>query len=625
MSADILKVKTYDGRIVQKRPAYAVCSGALSATAQPTQSIAATASQMSFNIISPSENVFLDRALEWSATGFLQFVVATVVPPAVGESIVVPGRDFSLAQYPLNTLCSTVSMTVNDCTTTITTSDVLPYIMRLADQKMNRQFRKSPYMLDKYRTYNDSFGTINNTIGAYDTATDYDNVGNGAYPFLEFTDPLGNALGTAAPAFAGANYDCLNGVPIGNGAAGPFTIYVKFRSTENIVVPGACFADTHEQDTGFFGITSIQLLMNFQAAGDNGVGRVIRSCVRAGRTIQANSVAFNNTVPAGVWQNAVVNTVILTPALSLPLPNKNSVPYVEYPRYLGNVTTLPANSTVQLNSPTITLPSVPDLLLVFARPVGLSTQEADFVFPIASSPQNTVRPLQVTFDNYSNLLSSFSTEELYYISLKNGLNVDYATFVGRARSSAGSYPSADYPGGFQQGGVVNLAGAPLVLKMSEDISTATGTAPGCVGNYSLQINLSVTNFLPVSRQAQLVIITINTGFLETIRGSTRIAKAILSEQDVISAEPLSERPSLQRMVGGFSFSSLANAITKAKDIYEKTKPIASAIASALPEEGRLGVVKKGMKAVGYGQMGHSGGMGMTGGRKYGRSLAERLM
>jgi len=79
--------------------------------------------------------------------------------------------------------------------------------------------------------------------------------------------------------------------------------------------------------------------------------------------------------------------------------------------------------------------------------------------------------------------------------------------------------------------------------------------------------------------------------------------------------------SLERMVGGFSFSSLANVLSKAKDIYSKTKPIVSAIKGALPEEGMAGKVRGALSAVGYGAT----GAGSTGAGRKGRSLAERLL
>jgi hypothetical protein len=62
----------------------------------------------------PSENVFVDRKLQWSSTCSMQFQLAVAGALAPGDSLVVPGRDFALSAFPLNSLCSTLSSTIND-------------------------------------------------------------------------------------------------------------------------------------------------------------------------------------------------------------------------------------------------------------------------------------------------------------------------------------------------------------------------------------------------------------------------------------------------------------------------------------------------------------------------------
>jgi hypothetical protein len=117
-------------------------------------------------------------------------------------------------------------------------------------------------MLDKYACYDDAFGTLNNPIGGYNDSTDYDNVPNGAFPHLFFTDSAGNKLGTASPAFAGATYDAVNGVPVYNPALAPapagnvqsYTIFVQWRTTEPVCLSPFIFSDVHEYETGLFGL-----------------------------------------------------------------------------------------------------------------------------------------------------------------------------------------------------------------------------------------------------------------------------------------------------------------------------------------------------------------------------------
>jgi hypothetical protein len=204
------------------------------------------------------------------------------------------------------------------------------------------------------------------------------------------------------------------------------------------------------------------------------------------------------------------------------------------------------------------------------------------------------------------------------MSVHNGLDMDYASFIGEARSAAGSFGA-----GAQQrvqGQTVGTVGSILVLKPSQDITLQSGQAPSLVGNFTLQFNLQVKNTSRVVQQPQLFVITANSGFFESIRGSSRVIKGVLSEQDIISAPlaPMGVRSELDRIVGGFSFSSLGNILSKARDIYSQTKPLVSAVKGLLPQDGMLGSLRSGMDAVGYGT-----GAG-TGGRKH-KSLASRLM
>lgn len=612
MSSDIEKLAVLDSRICQSRPKYAVEKGALSLTNAPFNSIAATSSQHTYNIYVPSENVFVDRKLLWSSTVFNRMTVTVGVALNAGDPIVVPGRDFALCALPLNQLCSTMSATINDTTTVINSQDVLREVLRLADKKKNRLVRTAPTMLDKYQSYNDAFGTLNNPLGGYDSMLDYDNVPNGAYPFLEFCDTNGVALPQAltSPAFAGANYDADNGMPVFNAAAaaGPYVINYRWRTTEPLVLSPFVFADECEWDTGLFGINNIQLIMNLK---QDAPARTIRHTSRAGRVI--SNIEY---LPAKQFERSQVNCQFLTPSLDVPLPPKSVVPYMEFPRYITQFQngTLNPNEVGTIQSQTITLPSIPDLLIIYVKPSAVGANDADFYLPLAPN----TNPLSVNFDNFSGLLSSHTTEQLYNMSVHNGLDMDYASFIGEARSSAGSFGA-----GAQQrvqGQAIGTVGSILVLKPSQDITLQSGQAPSLVGNFTLQFNLQVKNTSRVVQQPQLFVITANSGFFESIRGSSRVVKGLLSEQDIISAPlaPMGVRAELDRIVGGFSFSSLANILSKARDVYQQTKPLLSAAKGLLPSDGMLGSLKSGMEQVGYGT-----GAG-TGGRKH-KSLASRLM
>lgn len=189
------------------------------------------------------------------------------------------------------------------------------------------------------------------------------------------------------------------------------------------------------------------------------------------------------------------------------------------------------------------------------------------------------------------------------MAIHNGLEMDWNEWRGRARSG-------------RTGKNIQTVGGFLVLKPGQDITLQAGQAPGLIGNYTLQFQATVENTSLATRTPVLFVITVNSGFFETLAGSSRIVKGVLSEADVISAEPVMEvsRDALERTVGSGFFDKIGSFLSKGMDIYNKSKPLVSGIKGILPESGFLGKVKSGLDTVGYG---HAGA-----GRK---SLSSRLM
>jgi hypothetical protein len=626
MSADIEKMTVMDGRIVQSRPKYAVEKGALSLTNAPFNAIAATQSQMTFNVYVPSENVFVDRKVQWSVGCYMTFLVQRVTPSTQaalawsggGEVVAALGSDVALAPFPINSLCSTLSATINDTTTVINSQDVLKEVLRLTDYKKNRLVRTTPTMLDKYASYNDSssgapLATPNGPLGGFQSGPDYDNVQNGAYPNVYWTLPNGtvqssSSTGTytvpAGVTGAAAVVTFANGQPTCTTAPTTATqaipVYVYWEATEPIVLSPFVFSDHCEWDTGLFGINNIQLVANLLPASQL---RTFRCQVNGGRQIVPGSLNFNSSVSNGqVFSAATLNVQFLTPSLDVPLPPKSVVPYMEFPRYISQPTgvTLAPGASTQIQSQTITLPTIPDLLLIYVKPQGGYTvpnlglagsaspalaadySQADWYLSLGNGVSSiNFRPINVNFDNFSGLLSSVTTQELYTMSVKNGLEEDWASWSGSSKSGIPLH----YSSGTSTVGTVNVVsrypgtqmptvGSVLVLKPSQDITLQSGQAPSLVGNFTLQFNLTVTNQSDYSVSPTLYVITANSGFFESIRGSSRIIKGVLSEQDIISAPlaPMVTRSELDRLVGAGGFKSLANVAHRAMDTYSKTRP-----------------------------------------------------
>ena len=522
---DVTKYSVVDPRIVQHKAKYAVEKGALSITNQVFSAIANSSSQQTFQVQVPSENVFVDRAVDWVNTACLQ---VTVVFSAVltGAVLATPGVNFSLAPFPVTQTVSTMTATINDQTVTVNTSDVLPQILRLADLAKTRMQRTCPTMLDKYYSVQNASNVPNSPVGAWGAAYDSTNVPCGAWGQLSFYPITNVAMSGGLPTVysGGSAVTCVFGV--------------QFTTAEKLVLPPFIFSDEDELSTGLFGVQNIQFTANFNAPT-----RAVRMTALApsGTYSSLPSVAWATTGPAGPLQTPFVNSALqvqfLTPSLDIPLPAKSIVPWMEFPRYISPSGTLGTSARESLQSQTITLPSIPDLLVIYVKPQSYpDSTQCDWSLPISQ--------ISLNFDNFSGLLANHSQYELYKMSVNNGLDMDFDEWSGSAwvNGSAAADKNA--------AGLTSLVGGPLVLRPGRDFALQTGQAPGLVGNFTLQYNMQVDN--SVARTGALLsiyTITVNSGFFETIKGSSRILKGVVTEQDILAAPVASEPTSLDRMVG----------------------------------------------------------------------------
>jgi hypothetical protein len=482
-------------------------------------------------------------------------------------------------------------------------------------------------MLDKYVNNGGvNAGAVNNPNGGVSNQTAVDTLPNGAFNNVFYTNANGAVLPpSTANVYTenGVQYNTdANGVPQPSANVAPGTelvLYIGWRSTEKLVLSPFVYSDVNECDTGLFGINNIQLIMNLR--NPTRVFRVSKETAGLSSTISDVAVSFQTVA----FRGSILNTQFLTPSLEVALPPKSVVPYMEFPRYITNSSApiLPG-ATAELQSNTITLPQIPDLLIIYVKPLAVpgeqdpyANSQGDWYLPPSTATLASGRnnPLSVQFDNFSGLLSSHTSEQLYGMSVRNGLEMDFQQWSGRAYSGSGEGVKTGLTGGF------------LVLKPGTDITLQSGQAPSLVGNYTLQFRLSVLNPASYSVGASLYVITVNSGFFESIRGSSRIIKGVLSEQDIISAPlaPVASHAELKRVVGGKGLmSSLGNILSKARDVYHATKPAVSAMKGMMPEQ-----MRQVAEAVGYG---NSGGMsgGVSGGRSGGRSggkksIADRIM
>jgi hypothetical protein len=610
--SDIQKIGIYDDRIVQKQMKYGISKGAVSVTAGVFNAIAANSSQMTFQLTSPSENVFIDRAIDWSSDVFIKCSVAVGGTLVVGQPVLRLGLDAALCAFPLNSLVSTITSTINDATVTMNSSDTLTEVLRLTDAQENRNMRTCPYMPDNYLSYNDGYLATNSPLNGYNDGNTNFTIPNGAFKNVYFTKSDGTVLTATDTSYNDGiqTVTVTDGVPRVTGTITAYNIYLKFTSTEKIVLSPFIFADS-EQDTGLFSIQNISFVMNMNSPSlTNTSGRVLRSTTSGDRTVSA--LSYNNSVTGGTpFVNARINCIFLTPSLSISLPSKSLVPMMEFPRYNSSFSSqgITSLTSKQISTQTITLSIIPDYLIIYCKPTAYTATDGDYYHPITK--------VSINMDNYSGLLSSHSTEALYRISNNNGLKMDYNQWSGLGRS-------AKFSTGTSSGLNVPLTGGFLVLRPGIDFALSTGLAPGVIGNFTFQADVTVFNQTSATLDAFNVwVIAASSGFFESKNGSSRIIKgAMLTAEEVINATTADSatRSELARVVGG-SFSSMMSSGMS------KVPQIISGIQQALPAIRQIAPIVKPYLPDKAKNALTMIGMGSTGGARTGGaySLSSRLM
>jgi hypothetical protein len=349
-----------------------------------------------------------------------------------------------------------------------------------------------------------------------------------------------------------------------------------------------------------------------------------------------------------MFEQALLKFMFLTPHPSDLMPARNIVPFYELPRYItsnpsADVIPVFPSTTVNNNkllsysttggktciSQTLQLNQIPDKLIVFVRKQlgSQSYGDSDSYLPI--------RKVNINFNNNSGILASATCEDLYRMTKDNGSNQNWPQWLGVSTScyngviagnvagsvlsgidwkgtGAGLAPSftSDDTFGFAS---VPTCGSVMVLEFGHDIQLVEDFfAPGSLGNFNIQIQLSVENqmCLPAGNGTgqipiEMVMITMNSGVFVCERGTSSTYTGILTRADVLEAseQDAYTRSDVQRMVGGSFHDLLKSGVSKLAPLVKAAAP------HVMPHvekyvKGKLG-------------LGHSGGGG-SGGALHGR-------
>ena len=355
----------------------------------------------------------------------------------------------ALGPFPIQSLFSTMSLTMNSNTVTVNINDVLPaYLNMLETRELSRYNGACPVKSDTYYNYDDAVNAVNSPFAGWESCVDTDLATRGSY-----------ALDSVS-AYAGGKQT------------------LTFTCFEPLLISPAIWGNCKSNNSGIYGIVNCSLLFNI-----GNTSRVLRYAPSS--TVTSVAFAQNGIQPG----TTILFLNYLTPHPSQLLSSKCCVPYYDVPRYISSIAdTIPAVAKVGnkfvpssdgagtvIRSQSLQLNQIPDKLIIYVRetnPVPTAGANA----PIDGSIPDrflAITNINVNWNNMSGMLSSFSQYDLWRASVDAGSSQSWNAYRGFASVLAPTF-TAPAGGGAcvvsQTKSDVALTGSLLVLDMARTIA-----------------------------------------------------------------------------------------------------------------------------------------------------------
>ena len=515
---------------------YAVQTGAAQKTAQSFQATSASNSSIVFSIQVPSENIVVDRAVTISAQVYLTVNIGSASTGAGvpdGDLAFNLGLTDSLQAFPLNKLFTTAQSTINNVSVSSNEQDIVDVLLRMNNSRELYRYNSTTTSLpdQAYLNYQDAVLANNNPLASYNTASyDVDQIPRGAFPVLVAPNASFPIVHHIA---AGGTDNSL----VSTDTDDWWTIPITFQTIEPLLTLSPfTWCDPEYNAQGLVGINN----MSFNFTIDNSCKRVWSSAFEYGGpySVSLGWAGFNSNNP---FQNVNMQFEFLSTQPTQLVASKNVCPYYDYARYISNTNgsvTFNQGVPAQFTSNTIQINQIPDYFIVYAR-IPMSQQTV-----LDSASFLTINNVSVNFNNASGLLSSFSQNQLWNMSRKAGLNMNYDEWRGTAlRNSVDG-----------EGAITYTTGSILVIDAAS-LSLPSYLVAGNLGNFQFQITLNMTSYYTAAVTPELVILTANSGIFVTEQGTSTTFTGILTKELTLSTQEQKDTPAIsrvadERLVGG---------------------------------------------------------------------------
>jgi hypothetical protein len=243
--------------------------------------------------------------------------------------------------------------------------------------------------------------------------------------------------------------------------------------TEPLMISPLVFSDLWHRRPGISWLSNLNIQINYDPA----------SLQRIWRQSPNDLVDYTN-VQIEIGQPSIT-LIFFTLPTYMKLPNPISYPYAQIQNftYSTGETIQPTVLKFQMTSNSIQLQSIPHLMYIgISKLTSTRTRnDTDSFIPITG--------INLTWTNQSGILSTLTQEDLYLLSVKNGLKQSWAMFSGRPFISHGKFIDTNQ----LYTKTIYRPSALLCLEFGSDIQLLPEDYPGKNGVWNWQIQVTCQN------------------------------------------------------------------------------------------------------------------------------------
>lgn len=466
---------------------YGVVSGAASNNYQAFSSNTNSSSSINFQVTVPNQSIVVDREVLINTKVNLELRVTGLTS---GSNAFPYGNSIAFNSFPLNSIFSTSSCSINNCSISVNTKDVKEQIVNMMSLRGLQKYQgMTPIMCDKYKNYSDSVLKPNSPLNGF----------NGA-GYDDFLLPRGCHPITISSVSHAITAGGVDNSLISTNVADTWLIKFQAEFTEPILglSPFLYGERSNYNNGGLVGVDAFNMTFNI----DNTLNRMFSNGTTSG------TFTFSLD-PSNPFANTKLLLNFLTTQPTSLIPSLNLCPLLNMQTYVtgaSNTSAVSALGSAVFTINAIQMNQIPDkIIIVVRKPINNQTNTDSSTF-------FKIDKVIVDFNNTSGLLSNATPQSLWQMSTRNGSQQSWSEFNGFAGVSNNSTSTTTSTSQF----VVQTAGSIIVIDPAMDLSLESYLSNGSIGQYSLQIQLTCTNNSNVSITPEVCVIACNSGVFQTI-------------------------------------------------------------------------------------------------------------